>query len=76
MLQAYTSVLDNFVHDTTARALYIGGSRYCTKPTGFATDGGINTNQWVSNGKRTKEIGLFSLSISNNVNWVIETDPF
>jgi len=43
---AYTQVSGNYVHDTVARALYVGGSRYCTKPDGFATDGGIRTNQW------------------------------
>ena len=42
----YTSVLDNYIHDTSSRALYIGGSRYCTKPSGFATDGGIYMNSW------------------------------
>jgi hypothetical protein len=43
---AHTLVQDNYLHDTRARALYLGGSRYCTKPTGFATDGGIFMNQW------------------------------
>eukprot|EP00310_Coccolithus_braarudii_P024559 CAMPEP_0183346650 /NCGR_PEP_ID=MMETSP0164_2-20130417/11703_1 /TAXON_ID=221442 /ORGANISM="Coccolithus pelagicus ssp braarudi, Strain PLY182g" /LENGTH=397 /DNA_ID=CAMNT_0025517959 /DNA_START=38 /DNA_END=1231 /DNA_ORIENTATION=+ len=43
---AYTQVTDNYVHDTCARALYVGGSRYCTLPDGFATDGGIRMNQW------------------------------
>ena len=43
---AYTSVLSNYVHDTSTRVLYVGGSRYCAKPAGFATDGGINMNQW------------------------------
>ena len=43
---AYTSIVDNYVHDTTARAAYVGGSRYCAQPTGFATDGGIFENDW------------------------------
>ena len=43
---AYTSVQGNYVHDTRTRVLYLGGSRYCSKPTGFATDGGIFMNNW------------------------------
>eukprot|EP00947_MAST-08B_sp_MAST-8B-sp1_P003427 g3427.t1 len=44
---AYTVLEENYVHDTSSRALYVGGSRYCAKPGGFATDGGINMNQWA-----------------------------
>ena len=44
---AFTQVTNNYVHDTVARALYVGGSRYCAKPDGFATDGGILMNQWA-----------------------------
>lgn len=43
---ARTLVLHNFIHDTPTRALYLGASRYCSKPSGFATDGGITMNQW------------------------------
>lgn len=43
---AYTRVTSNYIHDTSTRALYLGGSRYCSKPPGFATDGGIRMNQW------------------------------
>lgn len=43
----YTQVLSNYIHDTSSRALYLGGSRYCAKPQGFATDGGIRMNQWA-----------------------------
>ena len=44
---ARTAVRDNYVHDTSARALYVGGSRYCTQPEGFATDGGIEMNVYA-----------------------------
>ncbi len=43
---AYTHVTSNYVHDTSSRGLYLGGSRYCSLPSGFATDGGIRMNRW------------------------------
>ena len=48
---AHTWVFKNYIHDTSARALYLGGSRYCAKPQGFATDGGIFQNNWTKIGQ-------------------------
>ena len=42
----YNSMISNYIHDTSSRALYVGGSRYCSKPKGFATDGAIEMNRW------------------------------
>ena len=42
----HNSMTSNYIHDTSSRALYVGGSRYCSKPTGFATDGAILMNRW------------------------------
>eukprot|EP00912_Choanoflagellata_sp_UC4_P000715 UC4_evm1s445 len=44
----YNTIEENLIHGTSARALYLGGSRYCSeiKPPLFTTDGGVRMNNW------------------------------